>query len=175
MIDFGVADYIGAESTGEPGGRVFHLRIMGQGGRSAALKLEKEHLVGLHTGITKVLADEGHEGDSEESTGVGLPTTADHEFPVGRAGMGFDREAQMIVLQLEEMQTEEDQDLNAIQVRCTPGQAVALVRQLEEIIGAGRPVCPLCGAPLTAAGHACIRSNGHSRQPVPRPPDADQP
>jgi uncharacterized repeat protein (TIGR03847 family) len=175
MIDFGVANHIEARAAGDPGHRVFHLRVLGQSGHSAALKLEKEHLVGLHTGVASILADEGSDHVAEPSIGVvPYPPTADYEFPVGRAGLGFDKESRMVVLQLEELQTEEGQDLGAMQVRFTLEQGAALVRQLEEIIGAGRPVCTLCGAPIDPGGHVCIRTNGHSQQPVPRPPDADQ-
>ncbi|HEX5479005.1 MAG TPA: hypothetical protein VFY79_04730 [Dehalococcoidia bacterium] len=31
----------------------------------------------------------------------------------------------------------------------------------------GRPVCPLCGLPMEPGGHACVRTNGHSKQPIP--------
>jgi uncharacterized repeat protein (TIGR03847 family) len=176
MIDFGIADYIEAKAIGEPGQRTFHLRFLGDAGQSATLKLEKEHLVGLHTGVTTILADEGSEDVSEASMGVGdFPQNADHEFSVGRVGMGFDKEPKMVVLQAEELQTADGQDLRAIRVRFTLAQGVTLVGQLEEIIGTGRPVCPLCGAPIDQGGHTCIRSNGHSRQSVPEPPDAEEP
>jgi hypothetical protein len=29
------------------------------------------------------------------------------------------------------------------------------------IVAAGRPPCPLCGAPLDPQGHICPRRNGH--------------
>ena len=41
-----------------------------------------------------------------------------------------------------------------------------LIMQLCLLAG-GRPVCPLCGLPMEAEGHACVRSNGHSKQPIP--------
>ncbi len=31
-----------------------------------------------------------------------------------------------------------------------------------------RPTCPLCGVPLDSSGHTYIRSNGHSKESVPR-------
>jgi uncharacterized repeat protein (TIGR03847 family) len=176
MTDFYVADHIEVSAAGEPGRRTFHLRILGQSGQSASLKLEKEHLVGLLTGVTGLLAEQGGAGEPEASGGVAsFPQTADQEFPVGSVGMGFDKDSKMVVLQLEELQTDDGQDLSAIQVRCTLAQSVSLVQQLKEIIGAGRPACPLCGAPLDSAGHVCVRSNGHSQQPIPGPPDAEQP
>ena len=55
-IDFGVAKDVEARSTGEPGQRTFHLRIIGEVGQSASLKLEKQHLVGLLTGLRELLA-----------------------------------------------------------------------------------------------------------------------
>jgi len=175
MIEFGIAHHIEAQSTGEKGQRTFHLRILGDSDQSATLKIEKEHLVGLHTGITSILAEEGSEGESEAGTGVvHFPPTPDHEFPIGRLGMGFVQQEKMVVLELEELQTEGGQDLATIRVRFTLAQGVTLVGQLEAVITGGRPVCPLCGAAIDSAGHVCIRSNGHSQQSVPEPPDADE-
>ena len=36
-----------------------------------------------------------------------------------------------------------------------------LRRQIADVVAAGRPPCPLCGAPMDPAGHVCPRSNGH--------------
>jgi hypothetical protein len=37
-----------------------------------------------------------------------------------------------------------------------------LCRKIAEVIAGGRPICPLCGAPIEASGHVCPRSNGHA-------------
>ena len=40
-------------------------------------------------------------------------------------------------------------------------------------LAGGRPVCPLCGLAMDPAGHACVRSNGHSSLPIPEPDSGD--
>jgi hypothetical protein len=61
----------------------------------------------------------------------------------------------------------DDEASPTLSVRLTPEHCAALGEQLKEVIAGGRPICPLCGASIDAGGHACIRSNGHSRQPIP--------
>ena len=175
MIDFGIAHHIEARSSGERGQRLFHLRILGEPGKSASLKIEKEHLLGLHSGLRGILSELKYQAESEAGAGVVyFPQTPEYDFPVGHVGMGFSPAEKMVVLHLEELQTEDGQDLALLRVRFTPAQGVTLVRQLENIMNAGRPICPLCSQPVDPAGHVCIRSNGHSQEPVPEPPDADE-
>ena len=167
MIDFGVAKDVEARSTGEPGQRTFHLRVLGEGGQSASLKLEKQHLVGLLTGLRELLAKIGYEWKPEVRGAVHFPPTADYEFPVGRLGIGFSTEDGSVVLQAAELEVEDNREATAIRVRLTPRQGASLASQMEEIIGAGRPICPLCWAPIDPEGHVCVKSNGRSRQPIP--------
>ena len=49
----------------------------------------------------------------------------------------------------------------ALRVRITADAARSFVARAERIVGAGRPPCPLCGAPLDPQGHICPRRNGH--------------
>ena len=47
----------------------------------------------------------------------------------------------------------------------TRTMALALVESIPGIVGAGRPVCPLCQRPLEdGAEHFCPRTNGHSAE-----------
>jgi len=167
MIDFGVAQDVEARSTGEPGQRTFHLRIIGQAGQSASLKLEKQHLVGLLTGLREILTKIRYEGEREVRGAVHFPPTADYEFPVGSLGIGFSTEDGSVVLEAAELEVKDDEEATAIRVRLTPRQGASLASQMEEIIGGGRPICPLCWAPIDPEGHVCVKSNGHSRQPIP--------
>jgi hypothetical protein len=61
----------------------------------------------------------------------------------------------------------EDEDDPTVRARITQEQSASLSAQLDEIIAGGRPICPLCGLAIEPAGHACVRSNGHSKQPIP--------
>jgi uncharacterized repeat protein (TIGR03847 family) len=166
-IDFGIAQDVEARSTGESGQRTFHLRILGEAGQSASLKLEKQHLVGLLTGLRELLAKIGYEGEPEVRAPADFPRTVDYDFPVGSLGIGFSTEDGSVVLEAIELEAADDEEATAIQVRLTPRQGASLASQLEKIIGAGRPICPLCWTPIDSEGHVCVKSNGHSRQPIP--------
>lgn len=49
----------------------------------------------------------------------------------------------------------------SVRFRVTRAQVAAFVRRSAEVVIAGRPPCPLCGNPLDADGHVCVRLNGH--------------
>jgi uncharacterized repeat protein (TIGR03847 family) len=165
--DFGVAKDVEARSTGEPGQRTFQLRIIGEAGQSASLKLEKQHLVGLLTGLHELLTKIRYEGKPEVRAPSDFPLTADYDFPVGSLGIGFSTEDGSVVLEAAELKAAHDEGATAIRVRLTPRQGASLAAQMEEIIAGGRPICPLCWAPIDPEGHVCVKSNGHSRQPIP--------
>ena len=40
-------------------------------------------------------------------------------------------------------------------VRMPVGTARAFAKRTLEVVGAGRPACPLCGYPIDAEGHVC--------------------
>ncbi len=167
MIDFGVAKEAEARSTGEPGQREFHLRVVGEAGQSASLKLEKQHLVGLLTGVRKVLEEIGYAGEPEVRAAGEFAGRADYDFAVGRLGIGYSSADGTVVLEVGELEAEEDPGATSIRVRLTARQSASLAGQLEKIIATGRPLCPLCWAPIDREGHVCVKSNGHSREPIP--------
>ena len=167
MIDLGIAKEVEARSTGKPGQRTFHLGILGEGGQSASLKLEKQHLVGLLTGLRELLAKIGYEGEAEVRGAPHFPSAADYDFPVGHLGIGFSSGDGTIVVEAEELEAEGSGEAIAIRAQFSPSQGVSLAAKLEEIIATGRPICPLCWTPIDAEGHVCVKSNGHSRQPIP--------
>ena len=66
---------------------------------------------------------------------------------------------------------EEDEDLEVpdddpsgpdlLRVRLTPLRVRAFTERAMRVVAAGRPACPLCGAPLDPGGHICPRRNGY--------------
>jgi uncharacterized repeat protein (TIGR03847 family) len=40
-------------------------------------------------------------------------------------------------------------------LRMPVGTARAFAKRTREVVGAGRPACPLCGYPVDAEGHVC--------------------
>jgi uncharacterized repeat protein (TIGR03847 family) len=164
--DFGTARGIDARAHGEPGSRTFQLRILGANYESASLWLEKQQMQALSLALSQILAQVGRIGERPEDI-PGFPESADAEFRVGRIGIGFDPSTGSVSLFVFDLGRDEDEEDPDVRVRLTSEACAGLNARLQEIIAAGRPLCPLCGTPLDPGGHACIRSNGHSKQPIP--------
>lgn len=172
-IELGLARGVDAESFGQPGERTFRMRIIGRQNDSASLWMEKEQLQALSLAFTQMLSQLGREPESPEAGLDEFPPVADHDFRVGRMGIGFDPSDSSIILQMFQAGTGEDDD-PTLSVRLRPEHCSSLNRQLRRIIAAGRPICALCGSPIDATGHVCVRSNGHLDQPVPELLDEDE-
>lgn len=170
--DFGTARAVDAQAHGEPGARTFQLRIIGSNFESASLWLEKQQMQALSLALTQVLTQIGR--PNRDSEGISsFPEGPDHDFHVGRMAIGFDPSTGTVVLHVFDLGRDEDEVEPDVQVRVTSDACASLNSALQEIIASGRPQCPLCGMPLDPAGHACIRSNGHLKQPIPDDHDDD--
>lgn len=169
--DFGQIQRIYAEAFGEPGQRTFRVRIEGSAGQTAALWVEKQHLQALELALKQMLAQLEHAPAQPPDMGE-FPQDPEEEFRVGRMSMGFDHSDGRVILQAYELTDDEDAD-PMITMKISPDQCGALRGQLTEIIAGGRPTCALCGASIDPGGHACIRSNGHSEEPIPDAGDED--
>jgi uncharacterized repeat protein (TIGR03847 family) len=167
-VDFDVARGIDAQSFGQPGQRTFRLRIAGGSGESASLWMEKEQMQALSLALKQMLSQlEYNQAPPPADVGE-FPVVAQHDFRVGRMGMGFNAADRTVVVYAFELgAADEDDDDPTLRVRLTQEQCASLGLQLDEIITGGRPVCALCGLPMDRGGHACVRSNGHSKQAIP--------
>jgi len=164
--DFGVARGIDAQAFGQPGQRTFRLRVVGEGGETASLWLEKEQMQALSLALKQMLSQLEYDQEPPAADVGGFPTVADNDFRVGRMGMGFNAADRTVILFTYEIGVEDD-ETPSLRVRLTQEQCASLGVQLDEIISSGRPICPLCGMPVDPEGHICVRSNGHSKQPIP--------
>lgn len=164
--DLGVARGIDAQTFGQPGERTFRLRILGAAGESASLWMEKEQMQALSMALKQMLSQLEYKDQPPPADAGDFPTVAQHDFRVGRMGMGFNAADRTVLLYTYEIGVE-DEDDPTLRVRMTQEQCASLGEQLDEIIVGGRPVCPLCGLAMDPSGHACVRSNGHSKQPIP--------
>ena len=174
-IEFGVARGIDAQSFGQPGQRTFRLRIVGANAESASLWMEKEQMQALGIALKQMLAQLEYSDEPPPASAGDFPVVADHDFRVGRMGMGFDASDRTVVVYTFELGTgEDDEDEPTLRTRLTQEQSASLGAQLDDIIAGGRPVCPLCGLPTESNGHACIRSNGHSHQAIPEEESDDE-
>jgi uncharacterized repeat protein (TIGR03847 family) len=167
-IEFGVARGIDAQSFGQPGQRTFRLRIVGAAAESASLWMEKEQMQALSIALKQMLSQLEYNEEPPVANAADFPVVADHDFRVGRMGMGFNSSDRTVVLYTFELGVSDaDEDEPTLRARLTQEQSASLGAQLDDIIAGGRPTCPLCGLAMDAEGHACIRSNGHSTQPIP--------
>ncbi|MGH7620926.1 MAG: DUF3090 family protein [Gemmatimonadaceae bacterium] len=165
-VEFGLATGVDAQAFGQPGQRTFRLRVLGEAAQAASLWMEKEQMQALSLALKQMLAQLDFE-DQPLASGISeFPIVAEHDFRIGRMGMGYNPSDSTVVLYTYEIGVEDEQE-PTLRVRLSQAQAAGLNRQLDEIIAGGRPTCPLCGLAMDPGGHACVRSNGHSKQPIP--------
>jgi len=153
-------DHFSVGAVGPPGERIFYLQ-----GREArtlvTLKCEKEQVRALAeylAGLLTKLPGGGEGGASD----LRLLEPIEAAWAVGAIGVGYDQEGDRILVEASELLEEgSEAEPAAARFRITRGQAAAFVAQAEELMKAGRPVCPVCNAPKDPSGHVCPRSNGH--------------
>jgi uncharacterized repeat protein (TIGR03847 family) len=164
--EFGLARGIDAQAFGQPGQRTFRLRLIGAEAESASLWMEKEQMQALSLALKQMLSQLEYNDTPPVADAGDFPVVAQHDFRVGRMGMGFHPADRTVVLYTYELGVEDD-DEPTVRVRLTQEQCASLGAQLDDIIAGGRPICPLCGLPIDHGGHMCVRANGHSKQPIP--------
>jgi len=168
MWDFGRAELLEPEAIGEPGQRVFRLRVMGSG-EAASLWLEKEQLAALTLAMRQLLEQAEGEDQAEEPEPVSasgpFPKEPEIDFKLGRLGIGYDERRRMVTIFAYAMDLEED-DPPTFACQVTLDQCETFAERAEQTINAGRPICVLCGTAIEADGHKCQRRNGHSKLPI---------
>ena len=164
--DLGEVDEIDAESIGPPGQRTFRV-LLERGGTTVSLWLEKEQLQALGLIIDQHVARLTRGGASRETAILTLaarfPASATVDFKVGRMALGYDTEHRKFVFSAYDV---EDSEETAPKLSCAAAQhqVAALGVKIMEVVAAGRPRCPLCGAPIEGK-HVCPASNGHVQSP----------
>jgi uncharacterized repeat protein (TIGR03847 family) len=168
-----------AGTVGQPGERTFYLQASG-GGRVTSVALEKGQVSQLAERLDELL-DEVLRRSSGEAA---IPATAPsglsddgpldlplmEEFRVGAIALAWDHDADRVIIEAQEETDEPVEPLTEdvpddgpaiLRVRITAASARAFSRRALQVVGQGRPPCPLCGLPLDPAGHVCPRQNGH--------------
>lgn len=172
-IEFRPVDHITTDAIGQPGKRVFYIHAW-QGQRTVTLILEKLQILSLAEGVEQFLSevrekypdlDEPSADYTEEKMRIQPPV--DPLFRIGDLGLGYDANADLVVLVAREMTAEEaegDQEAepaSVVRLWCTRSQIRALARWGVEVASRGRPLCPQCGQPIEPEGHFCPKKNGH--------------
>jgi uncharacterized repeat protein (TIGR03847 family) len=167
MWDFGQADVLEPEAIGEPGKRRFRLKVL-SGTEAASLWLEKEQLAALTLAIRQLLeqTDDAEQPDADPArAGGGFPDDPKVDLQIGRMGIGYDEQQHMVSIYAYKPEEPEDAP-PTFSCHLSRNQCRAFADQAEEVITAGRPICPLCSGPIDPQGHVCPRGNGHSHQPI---------
>ena len=106
-VEFGLASGVDAQAFGQPGQRTFRLRLVGEAGQSASLWMEKEQMQALSLALKQMLAQLEYAGEERPGEIEGFPVVAEHDFRIGRMGMGFDPHDSTVVLYLYEIGVED--------------------------------------------------------------------
>jgi uncharacterized repeat protein (TIGR03847 family) len=162
-------DRVVVGTVGQPGARTFYLQARA-GVRIATVALEKEQSVLLAEKIDEILdelmAAEGNPSSVPAETPLELVDNdpleqpVDAEFRTGAMSLGWDPSTAQVVIEAFPLVDADEQDPRAeptemLVVRIPVGTARAFAQRTLEIVGAGRPICPLCGTPMDPDGHTC--------------------
>jgi uncharacterized repeat protein (TIGR03847 family) len=180
-MELGALEILGAAAVGQPGQRRFCLYIQSRRG-TAVIWMEKEQLNRLSLTLDQALAQltEGQVLRTEAQAG-GRPPPAglsadflkapEYDFRTSQMNLMYDERDEMFTFTVTPVEvvleegTEEPQILvhedDAISFLFTQKQAQELASEIAALITGGRPVCPLCQAPLDGGPHACVKQNGH--------------
>ena len=157
--DLDEVDVLTTGTVGPPGERVFYLQAR-RGSQLLTLKMEKTQVAALVRYLCTLLAD--LPPPEELPQDLDLVEPIDAEWVVGTLGVSYDEDMDRFVLLAEEL-VEEGEEGAMARIGATRDQVAGLVLHGAEVVEAGRPPCPLCGEPLDAEGHVCVRLNGHKR------------
>ncbi|GAA4524787.1 MULTISPECIES: DUF3090 domain-containing protein [Nonomuraea] len=173
VFDYDPPERFVAGALGQPGARAFFLQARAEG-RLTTVALEKLQVAAL-AGRLEELLDEvlRRSGGTAQVPAIAPAELADEgpldvpvaeDFRVGTMALAWDPERSQVVIEAQEMVDEEDlgaPEPAVLRVRISAGAARAFTRRALDIVAAGRPPCPLCGQPLDAEGHVCVRLNGY--------------
>jgi uncharacterized repeat protein (TIGR03847 family) len=178
--ELGPVSVLGADAVGQPGQRRFRLFAQSTRG-SVIMWMEKGQLNNLSLALDRFLAQltegqvlriEARAGSPPVPEGMpdDFPVPATYDFQVGEMKLGYDERHDIFVLSATPLDIvlgpdERPQLLmreeEAVSFSFTQDDARQLTSLINAVVSRGRPVCPLCGAPLEDGPHACLKQNGH--------------
>ena len=160
MIELSRADFITIDTVGPPGQRTFYLQAA-QDDTLITLTIEKEHAAAISVAITSVLGELGESESEPDIAGLDLVHPVEPLFRVGKLGLGYDQDRDMLIVTAEELAAEEEQHTARVHIWASRAQMAALARKAAVAVASGRPICPLCGETIQPdEEHVCVRGNG---------------
>ena len=168
--EFAWPDRVVVGTVGHPGSRTFYLQVR-TGPQIVSVALEKEQSALLAEKIDEILDElmvtDGNPYSVPADTPVELVDNdpldpVDEQFRTGAMSLGWDPSTAQIVIEAfpfsesDESEFEPEADpAEKLLVRAPVGTARAFAKRTREIVGAGRPICALCGTPIDPDGHVC--------------------
>lgn len=179
VYEFNPVERFVAGTVGAPGERTFFIQAR-TGPRVVSVVVDKSQVIALGE-RTKIMLKEIKKTDPTmfvkalDVDDAPLEQPIFEEFRAGVIAMAWDVENSVIVYELREMTSSQDQDeddlifdendltVDLLRVHVSPSQAAAFSKRCLSLAGAGRMPCPFCGIPIDSTGHLCPRSNGYRR------------
>jgi uncharacterized repeat protein (TIGR03847 family) len=173
--EFAWPDRVVVGTIGLPGARTFYLQVRA-GTQIVSIALEKQQSALLAEKIDEILDQlitiEGNPFSVPTSTPVELVDNdqleaVQEQFRTGAMSLGWDPTTAQVVIEaypITDVDADDDDEslhedgadeTEMLLVRIPVGTARAFAKRTREIVGAGRPTCPLCGYPVDADGHIC--------------------
>jgi uncharacterized repeat protein (TIGR03847 family) len=173
--EFAWPDRVVVGTIGLPGARTFYLQVR-TGKQIVSIALEKQQSAQLAEKIDEILDQlmtlEGNPFSVPTSTPIELVDNDQLEgvaeqFRTGAMTLGWDPTTAQLVIEaypITDVDPDNDDELldengadvpEKLLVRMPVGTARAFAKRTREVVGAGRPACPLCGYPVDADGHVC--------------------
>jgi uncharacterized repeat protein (TIGR03847 family) len=168
-----------AGTVGQPGARTFFLQAR-DGSRIVSVALEKVQVAVLADRLGQLLGEldrrgvaPGSEPAAATVDSAPLDEPINEAFRAGSLTLGWDGDDEVVLVEAraqdedgEAIDPDDDDDEDEdgpdlLRVRMTASAARVFVERASRVVAAGRPPCPLCGAPLDPIGHICPRRNGH--------------
>ncbi|RKO24140.1 DUF3090 domain-containing protein [Pseudarthrobacter phenanthrenivorans] len=173
--EFAWPDRVVIGTIGVPGERTFYLQVR-TGTQIVSIAMEKQQSALLAEKIDEILDQlitlEGNPFSVPTGTPIELVDNdqlepVEEQFRTGAMGLGWDPTTAQVVIEAYPI-TDVDDDDNGesleedgaevpemLLVRMPVGTARAFAKRTREVVGAGRPACPLCGYPVDPGGHVC--------------------
>lgn len=179
VYEFNPVERFVAGTVGVPGERTFFIQAR-TGSRVVSVVVDKSQVIALGE-RTKIMLREIKKSDptvairTNEVDDAPLEQPIFEEFRAGVIAMAWDAENSVIVYELREMTTSDENDeeevifdekdltVDVLRVHVSPSQASAFSKRCISLANAGRTPCPFCAIPIDPSGHLCPRSNGYRR------------
>jgi uncharacterized repeat protein (TIGR03847 family) len=156
-------------AIGPAGQRTFYLQGI-KGRQVVSLVIEKQQAQALAIGIDELLEEVEAQYPEDRTpepppSNLSLLDPVTPRFRIGRLGLGFEAEDDLMVIFAQEQLSEEEAARREPAVGrfwASREQMAALSAHVKKLAAAGRPICALCGNPIDPDGHFCPPSNGHA-------------